>query len=80
MRVQAMRGSKKRAQVSIDSELLARTRELRINVSAALEGDLRELVVERSARVWLEENAGAIEDANKLLERRGLWSDGQRLL
>lgn len=75
-----MRGSKKRAQVSIDSELLARTRELRINVSAALEGDLRELVVERSARVWLEENAGAIEDANKLLERRGLWSDGQRLL
>ena len=75
-----MRGSKRRAQVSIDSELLARTRELRINVSAALEGDLRELVVERSARVWLEENAGAIEDANKLLERRGLWSDGQRLL
>jgi antitoxin CcdA len=75
-----MRGSKKRARVSIDSELLARTRELRINVSAALEGDLRELVVERSARVWLEESAGAIEDANKLLERRGLWSDGQRLL
>lgn len=28
---------------------------------------------------WLEENRGAIEDANRFLEKHGLWSDGKRL-
>jgi antitoxin CcdA len=51
---------------------------LRINVSAALEGRLKELVAESRSRVWLEEHAEAIKDANEFLERRGLWSDGRR--
>jgi antitoxin CcdA len=71
-------GSKARTNVSVDAELLALARELRINVSAALEGRLRELVAETRGRVWLEEHAGAIADANEFLERRGLWSDGKR--
>ena len=28
---------------------------------------------------WLEENQGALTDANKFVERQGLWSDGKRL-
>jgi post-segregation antitoxin (ccd killing protein) len=28
---------------------------------------------------WLDENRGAIADANALVERLGLWSDGKRL-
>lgn len=27
---------------------------------------------------WPEEHAGAIADANRFLEQRGLWSDGKR--
>ena len=69
---------KTRTNVSVDAELLALARELRINVSAALEGRLLEMVAERRSRVWLEEHAGAIADANEFLEQRGLWSDGKR--
>jgi antitoxin CcdA len=72
------RGGKSRTNVSVDAELLALARELRINVSAALEDRLKELVAESRCRVWCEEHKGAIEDANDFLERRGLWSDGRR--
>lgn len=71
-------GGKARTNVSVDAELLALARELRINVSAALEGRLKELVAESRSRIWLEEYAEAIKDANQFLERRGLWSDGRR--
>jgi antitoxin CcdA len=71
-------GGKTRTNVSVDAGLLALARELRINVSAVLEGRLRELVAEKRSRVWLEEHVGAIADANEFLERRGLWSDGKR--
>ena len=71
-------GGKTRTNVSVDAELLALARELRINVSAALEDRLKELVAESRSLIWLEENKGAIEDANTFLERRGLWSDGKR--
>lgn len=71
-------GGKTRTNVSVDAELLALARRLRINVSAALEDRLKELVAESRSRVWLEENAGAIEDANMFIEQRGVWSDGKR--
>ena len=71
-------GGKTRTNVSVDAELLALARTLRINVSAALEDRLKELVAESRSLVWLEEHKGAIEDANKFLERSGLWSDGKR--
>ena len=63
-------GGKARTNVSVDAELLALARELRINVSAVLEGRLRELVAETRWRLWLEEHAGAIADANEFLEQR----------
>jgi len=69
---------KARTNVSVDAELLGLARKLGINVSAALEDRLKELVAESRCRVWCEEHKGAIEDANDFLERRGLWSDGRR--
>ena len=57
-------GGKTRTNVSVDAELLALAQELRINVSAALEVRLKELVAENRWRVWCEEHKGAIEDAN----------------
>lgn len=41
--------------------------------------DPRQVVEEEHQRRWLEENCGAIDDANAFLERFDLWSDGRRL-
>jgi antitoxin CcdA len=73
-----MGGGKARTNVSVDAELLALARELRINVSAALEGRLKELVARKRCELWLEEHSGAVVDANEFLEQHGLWSDGKR--
>ena len=70
--------TKARTNVSLDAELLDQARELKINLSAVLEGRLRELVAELRRQRWLAENRAALADANAFLARHGLWSDGQR--
>ena len=72
------RGAKTRTNVSVDAELLALARDMRINVSAALETRLRELVAGKRGEDWLAENRQALAEANQFLERHGLWSDGKR--
>lgn len=58
--------------LSLDSDLLLRARELKINVSrAAEEGIARAIRAERE-RLWQIENAKAIADANAFVEGRGL--------
>jgi post-segregation antitoxin (ccd killing protein) len=47
-------------------------------IYTALEVRIRDLLAARRRQIWLKEHAGAIEDANKFLEKRGLWSDGKR--
>ena len=69
---------KTRTNVSVDAELLSLARQLRINVSAALESRLRELVARKRCQLWLEEHSGAVVDANEFLGTHGLWSDGKR--
>jgi antitoxin CcdA len=70
--------TKVRTNVSVDAELLNQARELRINVSAALDRSLRQEVTALRHRRWLEENRGALADANAFLTSHGLWSDGKR--
>lgn len=43
-----------------------------------LDVDLHQVVAEARRRRWLEDNRGALEDANAFLSRYGLWSDGRR--
>jgi transcriptional regulator with XRE-family HTH domain len=40
--------------------------------------DLRMVVAEARQQRWIEENGGALADANAFLTRHGLWSDGKR--
>jgi transcriptional regulator with XRE-family HTH domain len=40
--------------------------------------DLRRVVAEARQQRWVEENRGALADANAFLARHGLWSDGKR--
>lgn len=53
-----------------DLRLIAEARRLGV--------DLPQVVADARQRRWIEDNRGALADANTFLERHGLWSDGKR--
>lgn len=69
---------KKSTNLSINSDLLRQAKELRINISQALEIRLAELLREENSLRWKEENMEAIEDYNSRIEAHGTFSDGLR--
>lgn len=69
---------KRSANVSINSDLLRRAKELGINLSHTLEVRLTELLREEMRRTWQEENKGAIEDYNRRIAANGVFSEGLR--
>ena len=69
---------KKSTNLSINSDLLRQAKELRINISQALEIRLVELLREKNNLRWKEENREAIEDYNSRIEAHGTFSDGLR--
>ena len=69
---------KKAANLSINRDLLRQARDLKINLSQAFERHLEELVAQRIREQWLEENLPAIEDYNRRIEKRGVYSEGLR--
>jgi antitoxin CcdA len=73
-----LQAPKKPTNVSINSDLLAKAKELRINLSATLEQALTAEVVARQQELWKAENKSAIEAYNKLVDRNGVFSDEQR--
>ena len=70
---------KKPTNVSVNSDLLAKAKVLKINLSATLETALAEVVATRQRGLWKEENRSAIEAYNRLVEEGGVASDGMRL-
>lgn len=58
--------------LSLDSDLLLRARELKINVSRAAEEGIACAIRAERERLWQIENAKAIADANAFVEGRGL--------
>lgn len=73
-----MRMRKKAVNLSVDADLLARAKEMDLNLSATFEEVLREKTREEEQRRWVEENRDAIEAFNRRIERDGVWSDGLR--
>lgn len=69
---------KKPANVSINSDLLAKARELKINLSATLEAALVERVNARQRELWKHENKEAIDAYNAMVEEQGVFSDELR--
>ena len=69
---------KKSTNLSINSDLLRQAKELRINISQALEIRLVELLREENSLRWKEENREAIDDYNSRIEAHGTFSDGLR--
>ena len=69
---------KKPTNVSINSDLLKRARELEINLSALLERALVEYMKQHAGDLWLEENRAAIAQYNELVDANGVFSDRVR--
>ena len=69
---------KKATNLSINSDLLRKARELDINLSSALEQALEQIVKRRLCEQWLEENRAAIESYNEYVDQKGVFSDGVR--
>jgi antitoxin CcdA len=66
---------KKATNLSVNSDLLSKTRALNINLSATLERALREELAKRKAAQWADENRAAITSYNEFVEQHGCFGD-----
>ena len=66
---------KKATNLSINSDLLVKTREMKINLSATLEQALQEKLKVEKENAWKEENKMAINAYNQFVEENGSFSD-----
>jgi len=69
---------KKPTNVSINSDLLAKAKDLKINLSSTLEAALAELVNAKQRELWRNQNKNAIEAYNQLVDEHGTFSDDLR--
>ncbi|MYM58610.1 plasmid maintenance protein CcdB [Vibrio sp. OCN044] len=70
---------KKAVNLTLNSELLAEAKRLKINLSATMEKTLEKEVSQRLKAEWQEQNAEAINACNELTEKHGLFSDSYRI-
>lgn len=69
---------KKPTNLTVNSDLLQKAKELRINISSILESALSQEVKNRQEAEWKVENQESIKFYNKKIEEIGLFSDGIR--
>ena len=69
---------KKATNLSVNSDLLRRSRELKINLSATLEQALRTKLAEQAAEQWQRDNKKAIQAYNDFVDEHGCFGDDFR--
>ena len=69
---------KKPTNLTINSDLLNKAKELKINISSVLEHALAEKVKQSKQDQWLLENTESITSYNQNIEAFGLFSDTER--
>lgn len=69
---------KKPTNLSLNSDLLKKSKALNINLSATLEQALRDKLAQLEAEKWLKENKNAIKAYNEFVEEHGCFSDEYR--
>lgn len=69
---------KKATNLSINSDLLAKSRDMKINLSALLESALKEKIAAAENRNWEQNNKLAIKAYNALVEEQGCFGDSMR--
>ncbi|RUM94205.1 MAG: acetoacetyl-CoA synthase [Thiothrix sp.] len=66
---------KKATNLSLNSDLLKRSRALNINLSATLERALRDKLAQTEADKWIDKNKNAVKTYNDFIEKHGCFSD-----
>lgn len=79
-RVFDSKAGKKPTNLSVNSDLIARARKLKINLSATLEKALVAEIKKAEKEKWLKRNKKAMAALNDLAEQKGLFSDNFREL
>ena len=69
---------RKATNVTVNSDLLMKARDLKINLSATLERALAEQVKARQRELWKQQNQDAIRAYNELVEAHGSFGDEVR--
>jgi antitoxin CcdA len=69
---------KKPTNVSINSDLLIKSKELKINLSATLESALIDVVNAKQRELWQQKNKVAIATYNQFVEENGVFGDELR--
>ena len=69
---------RKATNVTVNSDLLMKARDLKINLSATLERALAEQVKARQRELWKQRNQDAIRAYNELVEAHGSFGDEVR--
>jgi len=69
---------KKPTNLSINSNLLSKARDLDINLSATLEQALESAVRQNTRERWLRDNKQALGNCNELAQEHGLFADKHR--
>ncbi|MBT8138842.1 MAG: type II toxin-antitoxin system CcdA family antitoxin [Gammaproteobacteria bacterium] len=69
---------KKATNLSVNSDLLAKTKALKINLSATLEQALEQQLTQAAASKWAEENRAAVRAYNSFVDKHGCFGDEYR--
>lgn len=69
---------KKPTNLTVNSDLLIKAKELKINISSVLEQALAERLKQSQTDEWLTENSESITAYNKHIEQFGVFSDTLR--
>jgi len=69
---------KKATNLSINSDLLKKAKELKINISNSLEKTLVELIKKQEIKNWEKENKSSIDSYNQRVSKNGAFSDEMR--
>ncbi len=72
------KAAKKATNLSVNSDLLKRSKALDINLSATLEQALTERLAKSEAKKWLDENKNAISAYNDFVDEHGNFGDEYR--
>jgi antitoxin CcdA len=72
------RTSKSPTNLSLRSDLVRRARKLGLNLSELVDAALENAIKEAEGKAWLDENREAIAEYNKLIAKRGVFSNGRR--
>jgi antitoxin CcdA len=69
---------KKPTNLTVNSDLLLKAKDLKINISAVLESALEETLKQKKRQEWIANNKDSIEGYNSVINDIGVFSDSMR--